>query len=477
MGPAVTVAVEDANGNVESGDSSTTVSLAIGTNPSAGALSGGGPITVSSGVATFAGLSVNIAGAGYTLVASSAPGYAGTTSAPFTIAPGTSNQLAFVQGPTSAVAGSTMTPPVTVAVEDADGNVETGDNATIVSLALGVNPGGGTLTGGSATVMNGVATFSGLSVDKTGTGDTLIATSTPPYASATSAGFTITPGPPTQLGFVQGPSDTTAGSAMTPAVTVAVEDANGNVETGDNSSTIGLGFGANPGGGSLGGGGALQVSAGEATFSGLLINSAGTGYTLVASSTPSYPSAPSSSFNVGPGTPTHLAFLQGPSTTAAGATISPGVRVAVEDAEGNVESGDNATAISLALGTNPGNSSLTGGGPVTVVLGVATFNGLSLNKTGSGYSLVASTTSSDTAAASSSFTITPGPSSQLVFMQGPTDTAAGSAITPAVTVAVEDANGNVETGDSLSTVSLAIGTSPGGGTLAGGGAIAPGAGH
>ena len=43
-----------------------------------------------------------------------------------------------------------MTPAVTVAVEDANGNVETGDNGTTVALAFGTNAGGGTLTGGSA---------------------------------------------------------------------------------------------------------------------------------------------------------------------------------------------------------------------------------------------------------------------------------------------------------------------------------------
>ena len=39
-------------------------------------------------------------------------------------------------------------------------------------------------------------------------------------------------------------------------------------------------------------------------------------------------------------------------------------------------------------------------------------------------------------------------------------------ITPAVTVLVQDANGNIVTTDN-STVTLAIGTNPGGGTLSG----------
>ncbi len=93
---------------------------------------------------------------------------------------GAPTKLAFVQGPSNAAAGATITPPVTVAVEDANGNIETSDNATTVSLAIGTNPGGGTLTGGAAvTVASGVATFSGLSINQAGTGYTLTASSTP----------------------------------------------------------------------------------------------------------------------------------------------------------------------------------------------------------------------------------------------------------------------------------------------------------
>jgi outer membrane protein assembly factor BamB len=102
-------------------------------------------------------------------------------------------KLAFVHGPSNAAVGAVISPPVRVAVEDARGNVETGDSVTKVSLGIGANPAGGTLTGGSAvTVVAGIATFPGLSIDATGTGYTLTAASTPAYTSATSAAFNIT---------------------------------------------------------------------------------------------------------------------------------------------------------------------------------------------------------------------------------------------------------------------------------------------
>ena len=478
--PPVKVAVEDANGNVETADNSTTVSLAIGTNPGGGTLTGGSAVTVASGIATFSGLSINKVGPGYTLTASSTPACTAATSAAFNITPGIGapTKLAFVQGPSNAATGATITPPVKVAVEDANGNVETADNSTTVGLAIGTNPGGGTLTGGSAvTVASGIATFSGLSINQVGTGYTLTASSTPACTAATSAAFNITSGigAPTKLAFVQGPSNAAAGATITPPVKVAVEDANGNVETADNSTTVSLAIGTNPGGGTLTGGSAVTVASGIATFSGLSINQVGTGYTLTASSTPAYTAATSAAFNItsGIGAPTKLAFVQGPSNAATGATITPPVKVAVEDANGNVETADNSTTVGLAIGTNPGGGTLTGGSAVTVASGIATFSGLSINQVGTGYTLTASSTPAYTAATSAAFNITSGigAPTKLAFVQGPSNAATGATITPPVKVAVEDANGNVETADNSTTVGLAIGTNPGGGTLTGGSAV------
>ena len=94
----MTVAVEDANGNVETSDNATQVSLAIGTNPAGGTLSGGSAVTVASGIATFSGLSINTAGTGYTLTASSTPSYTAATSAAFNITTASSGWTTYLQG-------------------------------------------------------------------------------------------------------------------------------------------------------------------------------------------------------------------------------------------------------------------------------------------------------------------------------------------------------------------------------------------
>src|SRR5262249_41495498 len=61
----------DQFGNIVTTDNGSQVSLAFGSNPGKGTLSGGGAVTVSHGVATFSSLSVNAPGNGYTLGAHS----------------------------------------------------------------------------------------------------------------------------------------------------------------------------------------------------------------------------------------------------------------------------------------------------------------------------------------------------------------------------------------------------------------------
>ena len=78
-------------------------------------------------------------------------------------------KLAFSQQPTSATAGASISPAVTVLIQDANGYTVTG-NTSNVTLAITANPGGGTL-GGATTVAaasGGVATFSNLSIDQAG---------------------------------------------------------------------------------------------------------------------------------------------------------------------------------------------------------------------------------------------------------------------------------------------------------------------
>lgn len=92
---------------------------------------------------------------------------------------GPASQVVFVQQPQAATPGTTIG-AVKVAIEDALGNVMVNDNTSTVSVALGNNPGGATLTpagGLTIPVVNGVASFSPLFVSAVAQGYTLVATS------------------------------------------------------------------------------------------------------------------------------------------------------------------------------------------------------------------------------------------------------------------------------------------------------------
>ncbi len=413
-----------------------------------------------------------------------------------TLASGAPTKLAFTAQPASSQniqAKGTGTFAVSVAVQDANGNTVTSDNSTAVTLAIGTNPGGGTLTCtntgglGPVTASGGVASFTGCAITKSGSGYTLTATSSPSRTAPSNANsFNITAGSASNLAFTAQPASgqniqaTGTGSF---AVSVAVQDANGNTVTSDNSTAVTLAIGTNPGGGTLtctntGGLGPVTASGGVASFTGCAITKSGSGYTLTATSSPSR-TAPSNanSFNITAGSASNLAFTAQPASgqnIQATGTGSFAVSVAVQDANGNTVTSDNSTAVTLAIGTNPGGGTLTctntgGLGPVTASGGVASFTGCAITKSGSGYTLTATSSPSRTAPSNAnSFNITAGSASNLAFTAQPASgqniqaTGTGSF---AVSVAVQDANGNTVTSDNSTAVTLAIGTNPGGGTL------------
>src|SRR5207248_1146883 len=125
------------------------------------------------GVATFANLSIDKVGTGYTLTAT---GAGSATSAAFNITAGTGTRMVFSVEPSSTPAGAAITPAVQVTAQDAQGNTATGftGNVTVPhSFPTRRSSDLGTLTHAA---VDGVATFANLSIDKVGTGYTLTAT-------------------------------------------------------------------------------------------------------------------------------------------------------------------------------------------------------------------------------------------------------------------------------------------------------------
>ncbi len=460
IAPDVEVTAKDALGNTDptfTGD----VTIAIASNPASGTLSGTVTIAAVAGVATFSTLSIEKASAGYTLTATSGA-LTAATSAAFTISPGAVAQLAFtVNPPVTLTAGQAMSPSLQVSAQDVLGNL-TPTFTGPVTVALGANPGAGTLSGiTTVAAVAGVATFPTLSIDKAGVGYTLTANSGT-LTEGTSTPFTITPGAATQLVFTVQPSNAVVGAAIAPAIEVSAQDALGNTNP-TFTSNVTVAIGTNPGAGILSGTTTVAAVGGVATFSTLSIDKAGAGYTLTASSG-ALTAGTSAAFAISAGAATKLTFTVQPVTTVAGQAITPAVQVSAQDALGNTDVTFTGP-VTVAIETNPASGSLAGTVTVGAVAGVATFSNLSIDKAGIGYTL---TTNSGalTAATSAAFTINPGAATRLTFTVQPVTTVAGQAITPAVQVSAQDALGNTNptfTGN----VTVAIGTNPSAGILSG----------
>jgi len=433
--PAVQVKVADALGNGVAGES---VSLALlGT----GTLTGGGStLTDANGIATFASLSVDVAGAKQLEATSGV--LAPDTSAVFNVTAGGAVAIAFTVEPTDVVAGASIAPAVEVKVSDALGNGVAGESVTLALVGSGVLTGGGAVL----TDANGIATFAALSVDLVGAKQ-LEATSGA-LAPATSASFNVTAAAAATVAFDVQPTDVAAGGTITPAVQVKVADTFGNAVAGE---SVGL---ALLGAGTLTGGDATVTDAnGIATFAGLSVDVAGAKQ-LEATSGALAPDT-SAVFNVTAGTAVAIAFMVEPTDVVAGASIAPAVEVKVSDALGNGIAGESVT---LAL---VGSGVLTGGGAVlTDANGIATFAALSVDLVGA--KQLEATSGVLTPATSASFNVTAAAAATLTFDVEPTDVVAGASITPAVQVHARDAFGNDVPGADVGLSLVGTGTLTGG---------------
>ncbi|MBL8186064.1 MAG: DUF2012 domain-containing protein, partial [Blastocatellia bacterium] len=165
-----------------------------------------------------------------------------------------------------------------------------------------------------------------------------------------------------------------------------------------------------------------------------------------------------------PGPPTKLAMsVQPPSVVQAGIQMSQ-IRVALQDNDGNTI--PNATnAVTIALASNPGNSTLSGTLTRNAENGIATFNDISLNRPGVGYSFAFSS-GSLVGTNSADFNVVPGPPTALGFLVQPSDTEALTVIAPPISVVIMDAAGNTVT-SATNQVTITIGNNPSGGLLIG----------
>jgi streptogramin lyase len=273
------------------------------------------------------------------------------------------------QPPASVTAGTGF--GLTVQDEYDTGVVDTAFNGS-VTVALANDPTGGTLGGTlTATASEGVAIFSGLTIDTAGSGYTLQVSGSGPTAATTSA-IKVSPGPASQLVIHTQPSATaTAGQAFATQPVIYEEDRYGNLETTDSSTvvTAALNSGAGPLQGTL----TATVSGGVAKFTNLADDRAET-ITLKFSGG-GLTSGPSTAIVVRPAAASQLAIHTQPSATAtAGQAFATQPVIYEEDQYGNLETSDSSTVETVAL--NSGVGPLLGKTTTTVAGGVATFTNL-----------------------------------------------------------------------------------------------------
>jgi hypothetical protein len=163
--PAVKVEVEDKTGKLlTTNTSSVTLSLASG--PSGAQLSQ--TVKAVNGIATFSNAVLDLASTNYKLLATDA-GVTSAASNVFSITPAAASLLVFGTLPAGTVVGKAIASPITVSVEDKFGNIEPLSGSKL-ALAIASGPGGGAVKGTvSVALVNGKATFSGLSFTVPGT--------------------------------------------------------------------------------------------------------------------------------------------------------------------------------------------------------------------------------------------------------------------------------------------------------------------
>ena len=327
----LTVAAQDAFGNADPHFSGV-ISIRLAANPAEAALSGVLSAAASGGVATFTGLTLNLPGNSFTIQAS-AGSLALALSGPISASsPGVASQLVVTsEPPSAATAGSGF--GLVVKAQDSLGTTDANFNG-VVSIT---NPLGGAPLA-VATAVNGVAAFTGVTINQAGS--YLLQLTARGLADAVASPIQISPAAATQLSV--SPPTSNVITAFAFGVIVQAEDQYGNVDP-TYAGNVTLILSGGPTGVTLGGTLTGQAFGGAAVFTSLTINSPGSGFQLQAAAT-GLNSGSTSGFNV---SSRQLVIANDPpGSVAAGNGF--GLEVVAEDGNGNLDTSFNGP-VSIAL--------------------------------------------------------------------------------------------------------------------------------
>jgi subtilisin-like proprotein convertase family protein len=433
----LTVDVTDQAGNPDP-DFDGSVTVAIANGPSGSALGGGSTtVAASGGIATFSGLTLNKVGSVALQLSVSGLGTVQTNSINVTAA--AAAKLVIVsEPPTSVTAGATF--GVEVEAQDQYGNLATSFSGSVTAALLPTSSGatlGGTIT---AVASAGMALLNGLSVDQAGTGYAIrIGATDNSLTTATTTPFQVTAAAAAHVVIAtQPPSSLTAGVPF--GLTITIEDQFNNLVT-TFSGTVTIAMSNNPGTGTLDGLLTVPATGGQAAFSPLYLDTAGSGYTIVAGST-GLTAATTGAINVTPAAASKLILsIPVPSTLVAGSGF--GLAVEAFDPFGNLATSFDGT-VTLTLVNNPAHATLNG--PLTVATngGIANSHDFyTIDTAASGYTILAATPGLPSVT-TGSIMVTPAAATKLVVKtQPPSSVAAGGEF--GLVVDAEDEFNNVDT--------------------------------
>lgn len=232
-----------------------------------------------------------------------------------TVTPGAAAQLGVRTQPGGAQAGIAFTTQPVVEVRDAAGNLVPSASATITAA---IASGGGTIGGTTtATTAGGAATFTNLSIAGLVGARTLTFSATG-LTAATSASFSLDPGPAAALAIRTQPVANTAYAAFTTPAVIELRDASGNIA----NSTAGVTATIASGGGTLGGAATVNAVAGVATFTTLQVNGTAGARTLTFASGALSP-VTSASFQVNAAPPAVISVPAAAISAGVGTTPTP----------------------------------------------------------------------------------------------------------------------------------------------------------
>ena len=369
---APSVLVTDTNGNPIAG---MTVTFAV--TGGGGALTGASPVTNAQGLATLSSWTTG--------------GSPGLNTVTATAASLTGSPVTFT-------ANATATVPTGIALNGGDGQtgIVAGQNGTALSVLVtgaGATPivgvtvtwtavtGGGSIPGASVTNGSGIAAAiptSGVTVGVNTYSATVAGV-------AGSVPFTLTSvaGAVAELVLQTQPSNAgSSGTALPGQPVVLLRDANHNINL---TATTTITATVISGPGSVTAGGTKAAVAGVATFTALTITDVTGQNNLLQFSDGTRTVSAAQATSIAPPVPDRILITTGPTTSTEDIPMGA-VVVRVADAS-NVTVPGYAGAVTVAIGTNPGGSTLTGTLTVNCVNGLATFSDLVLNNIGTGYTL------------------------------------------------------------------------------------------